>query len=238
MAFEDLRGRDGNVVISKSRVGLVLRPYTIPVDANTADQRTIRGYFGKAAATFKELGASQVTAWEQYASTLSERDPVTGETYSPTAINVYVGLGTKYLQVTPGGILATDPPTGSFEGDTLVITASGGPNQVTFSAGAANATGVTTELLLQRLASKNREPFPYRYDSQAFHVFTSSPTPQVVDAPEGWYAAAYRFVELATGRATGIYEIPGVLSTLSMVQDQAKRKAPRRAKASARKKAA
>ncbi len=30
MAFEDLRGKDGNVVISKGRTGLMLRPLSRP----------------------------------------------------------------------------------------------------------------------------------------------------------------------------------------------------------------
>jgi len=139
-----------------------------------------------------------------------------------------------------GPPVPTTPPETPFPGDTITISASatehlsllrqgevgesanrvGVPNPspqplspnpyIAFSASAPNTPGVTTELLLQPLVSPNRTPHARRYRTVAFHTFTD-PLTVTVPAEEGWYAAAYRFVNPATGQSTPMVPLPDVI---------------------------
>ena len=65
---------------------------------------------------------------------------------------------------------------------------------ITFTASAANTTGVVTELLLQPLASANRRPARNAYKHARFATFTAADLEATLTVPAGYYAAAYRFV--------------------------------------------
>lgn len=73
---------------------------------------------------------------------------------------------------------------------------------ITFTASASNASGVTTEMLIQKLPGRNRTPNPEGYLSAAFQAFSSPTLTKNVFVPAGHYAVAYRFVKTATGQAT------------------------------------
>ena len=74
---------------------------------------------------------------------------------------------------------------------------------LTFSASTANAPGVVTELLTQRLANVRRTPTA-QYKSAGFVAFVQGSLSADVPVEAGTYACAARFVERATGRATGL----------------------------------
>ena len=73
-----------------------------------------------------------------------------------------------------------------------------------FTADRANAPGIVTELLTQSLANAGRTPVGSKYRSRGFVAFGSE-LERTVDLPAGWHACAVRFVERATGRATGLF---------------------------------
>ncbi len=75
---------------------------------------------------------------------------------------------------------------------------------VTFTASAANAPGVLTELLLQPLPSPNRTPERRAYRTRAFVAFTPENLSATVPTGSGPYAAAYRFVDAETGQTTAL----------------------------------
>ena len=211
MAFEDLRGKSGTVVMSKSRSGLVVRPRVKSKNPRTPAQQAIRSYMSKAAATFKGLTTAQVAQWQAYAQTIVKHNPVNNHPYSPTAITAFTGLATKFLQNNPSGTIPVTPPASAFAGDTVVVTATAATGKVTFTGSKANLSGVTTEFLLQPLKSRNRTPNSRGYRSKAFGVFALGSLSFDVLVPSGYYAAAYRFVNTATGQES-------ILTPLTVVQ--------------------
>lgn len=215
IAFEQLRGKAGTVVVTKGRTGLVVKPRKSSANPRTTAQQSVRGAFAKAAGAYKGLTTSQAAAWRNYANTLERVNDVSGETYHPTAIDVFVGLATKFLQASPTGTIPVTPPSTPFTGDSITVSASAGVGKITFIASGSNAAGIKTELLLQPLASANRTPNSRGYRTKAI-VALSSGTPQDVTVPAGYYAAAYRFVKTATGQATVLQPIAVVAVTLSL----------------------
>ncbi|MCW5936208.1 MAG: hypothetical protein KIT11_02740 [Fimbriimonadaceae bacterium] len=98
----------------------------------------------------------------------------------------------------------------------MVVTATAGVGKVTFTGNQPNASGVTTELLLQPLASQLRNPQKGGYRSKAFFRFIIGGLSTDVTVPPGYYAAAYRFVKLATGEATELRQIGVSQVTLAL----------------------
>lgn len=217
MAFEDLRGKDGNVVIRGSRTSLVLTPLKTPNNPDSASQRAVRTYFRTAAKTYAALSSSQVTAWKDFANTITRTDPVSGQSYHPLAINVFIELTTKFLQLTPTGSIPLTPPTSSFIGDSITLSVTNPSTGILrFTASAGNTVGVTTEILLQKLANGNRTPSSGQYRHSAFKFFTSLSLTQDVTVPAGYYASGYRFIKNATGQATPMIPITTQQVTLSI----------------------
>jgi hypothetical protein len=207
MAFEQLSGKSGSVVIADTKSGLIIRPRTRPKNPKTPAQESVRLHLSTSATLFKNMTPTQLLNWRTYASNLTRQNPVTGKKYAPAAMNVFTGLASKYLQVTPNGTVPMTPPTSDFTGDKPTVTALGGPGKVTFTADAANSTNVVTELLLQPLKSKNRLPSKGAYRTKQFVSFTSGSLSAVVAVPAGTYAAAYRFVNSATGQESPLVPI-------------------------------
>jgi len=208
IAFENLRGKAGNVVVSGGRSGIVLKNRVTAKNPRTASQQTVRSYFAKAAGAWKNLDTAQATAWNAYAQTLTKVNPVSGAQYHPSGFNTFVALGVKFLQINPSGTIPANPPTSGFIGDSITITAAGGTGTLTFTATAANATGVKTEILLQQLPSKNRQPDPTKYRTKAFNNFSNLAHTYTATLAPGYWAAAYKFVNTATGQETPLQPLP------------------------------
>ena len=220
MAFADLRGKDGSVVISKSRTGLVLKPRAKARNPKSTAQNGVRSNLAKAAQNYKNFTAAQVTAWQTYAASIVKKNPISGTSYSPTAINAFVALASKFYQINPAGTAPTTPPTTAFAGDVITVTATAGTGLVTFTASAANAANVKTELLLQPLKSKNRVPGTKGYRTKAFFAFASGSLTTTVSAPTGNYAAAYRFVNTLTGQESALVTLPVLSVAFSVTEGE------------------
>ncbi len=206
--LSDLRGKAGNAVFQKTRDGLMVRTRVQGTNPNTPAQQAVRAAFTKATQTFRGFSSTQVGAWTLYGTTITKHNPVTGKAYNPTGINIFIELSSKFLQVAPAGTIPTTPPTSPFTGDSIAVTATAGTGKVTFTASSANATGVTTELLLQPLKSPNRKPSAKAYKSKGFFPFVAGTLTHDVTVPVGYYAAGYRFVKTATGQMTDILPLP------------------------------
>ncbi len=204
----DIRGKIGSVVFSRARSGATIRSRGPVRNPKSAAQTAVRGHLGRASSTFKGLSSTNVTAWRAYAATQTATDEISGEVYAPSANAVFVGLATKFLQATPTGTIPTTPPSAPFTGDAVTVSAAGSSGQVAFTATGANAVSVAVELLLQPLASANRTPRPNGYRTKQYHVFVAGALTVSFALPVGWYAPAYRFVNLVTGQSTGLVTLP------------------------------
>lgn len=197
------RGKTGQAVFTKTRSGSIIRLRVKPKNPRTVAQTTVRANLTEASRTYKGLSSSDVLSWQNYAATVTKRNAVTGQHYNPSAITAFNGLATSFLEMTPGGSIPTTPPTTPFVGDSVTITAVGGSGDITYTASAANATGVNTYLLLQKLVSANREPNPKGYRIGVIHHFVSGTLTNVISglAP-GTYAVAYKFGQVADGQTS------------------------------------
>ncbi len=196
-----------------------MRPRVNPSNPKTTAQLGVRGNLAKAAAAFKNLTTAQVAAWKAYANTIMKHNPVSGDAYSPTAINVFVALAAKFLQVNPSGTIPVTPPASAFGGDSITVTATAGTGQITFTGSGINSANVKTELLLLPLDSKNCTPFAGNYRTKAFYAFTNGSLTTTVTVTTGYYAAAYRFVNTQTGQETLLVTLP-VLTVAMALDDE------------------
>ena len=202
MAFQDLRGTDGTVVIRKGRQGLVLTPHVTPRNPRTGAQMAMRGFLGRASKAYENMTDTQLKAWREYAEGITVTDPITGKSYTPSPSNVFVGLATKFLQLSPSGTVPMTPPSSDFTGDSILLSYVAGTGTITVTASGANAAGVTTEILIQPLKSGARVPDANAYVHAAFKAFASGNLSQVLNVSAGHYALAYRFVKTSTGQST------------------------------------
>ncbi|HZH97396.1 MAG TPA: hypothetical protein VEX38_00375 [Fimbriimonadaceae bacterium] len=216
---ETLRGSAGNSTFAKTKSGTVVRDRVIPADPQTEAQSQVRKHLSTATTTFRGLSALRIKSWNQYAANFHSRSKG-GKLVKKSGINVFTALATKFLQVTPGGTLPLDPPLTRFTGDSITVTATNGTGKVTFTASAANAAGVKTELLLQPLASPNRKPQKGAFKSYGFVAFASGSLSSDVIVPTGHYAAAYRFVKTASGQDTELVVLPNLTVALSLEAEQ------------------
>ena len=202
--FNDVRGKDGTLVVRRSRSGLVATPRTTPKNPKSVAQVGSRNALSKGSRGFANLSAANANAWNAYGSTIVKRNRVNGTSYSSTGIDIYNALTSKFLQMNPTGTPPSTPPTSAFLGDSITLTAGGAAGQVSFVASAASATNVKVELLLQPMKGKNRAPGSRGYKSRAFAVFSAGTLTSNVPATPGVYAAAVRFVNNLTGQATAL----------------------------------
>jgi hypothetical protein len=206
--FNDLRGKAGGVVFTHSKDGTVVKPRTIPTNPQTPAQVAVRDKLTVAARTYRGLTLAQAAPWKAYALTLTRRDRRTGKSHHPTPLAAFNALAAKFLQINPHGTIPLVPPTTPFTGDTVTITAANEGDGITFTASAANATHVKTELLLQPLASPHRTPAKNGYRTQRFVAFATGSLTFAINVPDGWYAPAYRFVNAQTGQDMGLVPLP------------------------------
>ncbi len=185
-----LSGRVGNAVFVSTPHGTVLRDRPFAVDPQTSAQTAVRGRMRQLAQLFRGLSLAEANAWRASAA---------GEGLS--AQQYFNRLGMRFLAVNPSGDVPTMPPANAFPGDAVRFTCSGVPGAVEVTADLANAAGVVTEVLLQRLPSIHCRTYRERYRTAVFHRFAAGET-LTLEVRPGVVAVATRFVDAATGQAT------------------------------------
>ncbi len=206
--LEGLRGKAGSVVFVNTKDGVIVRPRVSPANPRTAGQISARSNLSHAATLFKNMTQANAEQWSQHAQTQNSRNSETGKSRPLSGITAFTQLTSKFLQVNPGGTVPMTPPATAFTGDTVTITTQAHDGGLTFTASDANADGVTTELLLQRLPSQNRTPTHNGYRTKRFYTFTDGALSIVVPTTPGWYVPAVRFVNTATGQASLLTPLP------------------------------
>ncbi len=225
-----LSGKSGSTVFVLTEGGVVVRDRVVPHNPCTAVQVFARQRLARATQAWSNMEPEQVELWEDYAQSLAQRNPATGQWRAPRPMNLFTALYVKLQQIDPAAPPPASPPTNPFFGDNVSVTVETalrhllppapssktnhleeGESVITFTANRPNGEGVVTELLLQPLAGRNRKAYLDKYRSQKFHVFADGSLSVEVPAQPGWYACAYRFVNLETGQDTGLAQIGKVL---------------------------
>ena len=150
------------------------------------------------AAAWRAVGPEALTAWRCYA-----------EEAGLQPYQAFTGLAAKCLQMRPDAPVPESPPTSPFAGDGIAVRIAVGPegSDIGFFANAANSPGVVTELLLVRLASRNRRPQAKAYRTRAFVRFEGDVREASVAVEPGAWACAVRFVREATGQMGALVEL-------------------------------
>ena len=201
------------MVFVETAYGTVVREAPARGGAKSALQQAGERRLAAASRAFGALSREEGQAWAAYGATLAEPHPKTGRVVGLSGQQAFNRLASKRLQIDPHAALPKAPPTAPFFGDGLRATVEAVPGGVRFAADAPNREGILTELLLQPLASAHRRTYAERYRTRAFAAFAQGALTTTVPCPNGWTAAAVRFVEAATGRATALVEL-GVVQAI------------------------
>ena len=204
----------GAVLVEGPHGTTVLRQLPERPARRTPAQREAAARFRPVADAWHALTREDALAWRDYAAARGGR-----------GYPAFTGLAAKCLQMRPDSPVPSRPPASGFQGDGITVVArasvpaeaddeqalAGGDAHATagivFSANAANAPGVVTELLLQRLKGRNRAPIVKEYRTRAFVAFADGSLAATVPLPQGSWACAVRFVREATGQEAAIVEI-------------------------------
>lgn len=206
LLVDQLSGKVGGVVFSNSRSGPTIRVRVKPSNPSSDSQVAVRAAMTNASRQFKDFASADAAAWNSAAVGVTLPNGL-GGSFHPSGISYYCQLATVFLAIDPTGTPPTAPPSSPFTDDTIGIVGSGGVGSVTFNPDAANTAGITTELLIAPLASRNRAVKPNMYRVNRYHVFASGADNVVVTEPAGYYALAYRFVEIATGQRGPVHAL-------------------------------
>jgi hypothetical protein len=201
---DGLRGKAGSAVFVRTPSGTVVKPRTTPRNPRTNSQTAVRQNLARAVAAYRNLTPAEAAAWTAYAAGQVRVDLRDGTARRPSAYAAFTGLATKFQQVNPGAPIPLNPPPYAFIGDPITLTASGGAGQITFAASGPNSADVKTELLWQPLRFGHQSPQARAYRTQAFAHFETPTLDIALGAAPGWYALAYRFVNVQTGQETSL----------------------------------
>ena len=185
----------------------ILREKPFPQrDSPSAAQTANRVRMQKVGAAWRSLSMSQALAWQAYGQT--EAGEESAEVALPQLI--FNRLAMRFLQVSPSLPIPLDPPTSAFPGDSVRVSLTVGAGSILVTALGANAPGVVTEILLQRLDSPLRRTYERKYVAAQFVAFTAG---QSVTLPvrAGVWAVATRFTLDATGQSTALLEVGRVV---------------------------
>lgn len=204
---QGLRGSTGNVTFVETRYGTIVKDRTMPRDPCTPAQQACRWRMQRAGFAWTALTLEQAAAWNTYALSLASQTPGSQEHPAPCGQSLFTRLAVKVLQIDESASIPVTPPASPFLGDGLGLTVESTPLGLRFTASAANAPGVVTEILVQALASIHRTAYAERYRSKGFVPFSGAGDTFELDLRQGAYAVAYRFVRAATGQQTAFAQL-------------------------------
>ena len=196
----------------------IVRDYVPPTQPNSPAQQAQQRRFGRGAQGWGALTDGQRAQWTATVAAFGIKGK--GDRRKrPKAIsgsNYYTSLTAKFLAATPGGTVPATPPATRFAGDTVTFALTTTTGSLVVTASGANKAGVTTEIMVQRLAASYRKPTPNGYRTKAFVAFAPSAPSKSIPVTAGAYAVAVQFVSLATGETSGYQTLGTSLVALSL----------------------
>ena len=207
-----------NVVVRDEDGYVGLRPRVTPSNPRTQPQQKVRGAQTESSQAWEGLTEAQCKAWRDLAKTLPQFSNKTGLPIKKQGFNVFCSYYDRFRLVNPVGVFPGDPPTARMIPENLGCVLSVAPGQIVLSVLSTNSTGHVTEILLQKLAGKNRLPQETAYRTNQYHSFVDKETPLRIPVLPGAYAVATRIVSKVDGRAGMLHPLGVVSVALSVVQ--------------------
>jgi hypothetical protein len=226
--LDGISGRMAGVVYRVTKFGTDMAEFQAASNPRTPPQTAVRSAFNKATKQWKNLTRPQADAWRAYAKGLFRFEPIGENMVRPTGFNAFVALAAKYFAVTPGAATApASPPQAPFDGDSITVTVAPGPGgTLIFTASGANATNVTTALLVQRVPNANAAAIRGRWRIAQFKAFAAGSLTAQVQVGPGFYAVGYQFTSAATGQVSDPVYLPAIVGPVSFsVRDGGKKAA-------------
>ena len=211
-------GRVGDLVFAQTQGGTIARVRPKASRWRSPAQVAQERRLARCKRVWDTMGREEVALWRAYSLERAAALPVADRKRLASAWALFSGLGSKFLQVHGGEDVPRVPPTGRFLGDAIGVTVEGatGPEWAThkgdglllrFVADGTNREGVLTELMAQPLSCAHNLPRPKSYVALGFAAMAAGSPVEVPVSMDLHWACAVRFVEAATGRATGLVEI-------------------------------
>lgn len=205
-------GKMGGLVFVRLPSGASsMRDRTFGANPRTPAQQACRKAMGAATKLYASLTETEYASWAEYVERVHRAQGGYSLRPLPRVNNVFVALTAKFLAVNPGAEPPRVAPGALFTGDGVSVSVEGVTGAVRFSASGPNTDGVTTELLLQPLASFGRRGEADKYRGRGFYVFASGSLSVDVAAPKGPVLAAVRFVHVGTGQASALVPLGRVV---------------------------
>lgn len=195
-----MSGSAGSVTFRRTANGVQVLPRTRPHDPRTAAQVSARVRMMRVGEAWRGMTLAQSDAWREYALRISPP----GIARPLSAQLVFSRLSIRLLQIDPNALLPLTPPMSPFPGDAVLVTVAPTGGGIVFTPDRANAPGVVTELLVQRLNSIHCNAYAKKFRSKGFVAFGGA---QFVELPTGAYACAVRFARGADGQSTSLMEL-------------------------------
>ena len=201
-----MTGKVGNGVFSIEQGGTGIRQYNgVSKQPFSEAQRAREAAFTKANQTWPTIGRANADKWRVWGAKQKVKT-ISGGIRGREGKDCFVGYFAKMLQVNAAAAVPL-PPVGTFGGDGATFSLLLENPTMDWVASKANATGVTTELMVQELPSEVALPNPQGYKTLAFHAFASGSLSYTVELDPGFYAFAAQEVEIATGRTACFAEV-------------------------------
>lgn len=201
MAFERVSGKAPEFMIVSTKRGMVARKLPTYKRTLSPAQAAAASRLSEAITVWNAMRREQTQEWAVYAKTVTKNDPFTKIEYSPSAVNAFTGLATKFLQVNPGDTIPTTPPEEPYGGDDVMITARAEHGAVVFVASQRNRAGTVTEFLVNRMRNERVTP-GLNYRSMGFFAYDDQHLEHEIALEPGWYAVTTKFVCAQTGQAS------------------------------------
>ena len=151
------------------------------------------------------LSDERKAMWTIFAAKFRRYSAEKGKVISPSARAIFTKVALERWRLDPSLASPTEPPVSTFAGDDIGVFATPSTKKNAVPAGhlrmsttGANSKGVMTALLVQKLSGPNRKPTPRLFKAADFVTFQDGQTEIDLPVENGYYATAYRFVDVNT----------------------------------------
>ena len=217
MAFEDLRGSDGNVTARGSRSGLTLVKQTRPRQVDSAAVLDVRGNLEDLGATFGTLDQAAVDLWNAFGKSTRKTNSVNGTTYSSTGFAAFVALNAVLLRTSETATASLEPPLASFVPPSIVLDLQPTIGGVVVHGNGSTPASVRLEINAIRLARITRSIPRDGYTSAGFYALDAGDGNEAtVPLTAGAYALQYRWVSALDGQSSRWRSLGKILVAFSV----------------------
>ena len=201
MAFEDLRGSDGNVTARMSRSGLTLVKKIRPRQAESVARSGVLANMDEIGEAYTSLDQEGVDLWAAYGKSTLKTNEVNGTSYASTAYAAFVAINGVHLRTSATATAILTPPTTVFKSPNIFIGVTPTTGGLIVAGSASTPATVRLEVNVARLARITRALPRKGYVSAGFFALLSSSGNEVrVPLPDGAYALQYRWVSTVDGQ--------------------------------------